>query len=436
MIYNAHPKQSEFHLLPHRYRGAFSGKRGGKTECGAVECIIHAEGKIGWKENPIDPPIGVIIAPTTDMLRRLALKKFLAYAEPFDFSHHETFQEITWHNGHIIYGLSGDRPRRLEGVKANWIWMDEVFQMSEDLFLEAKARVSDTQGKIWVTGSLGTQYTNPKSHWVYKHFFEHKNSETAAVTWSTAENPYFPQEEVQRLKESLDPRTYRQLFEIDWNVPGSALVYPDFDDANVIRGYSYNPGLETIIAIDWGWAHPMVALFFQYDRRTETVFLFDEIVGSGLTLQTLWDRIMAKQRVYVPTVGRFKVDHWYCDIAGNQEREQSGQSNIAWFKQAPRNVHLKYRRTAVQYGLPIVRSYIKNGMGQRRFFIDETRCPKTLDGIRNYSYPEKNGVIQNENPIKRDDDCADALRYFFVNHLDYNLPKDTMQNFNRWGSSL
>lgn len=436
MIFRPFDQQKQFLRSQKRKRGAFAGKRGGKTEVGAVEGIIHTERKIGYVPSEIDPYIGVIIAPTNDMLRRLSLMKFLAYAKPFKFGMNKSNHEIKWHNGSIVYGLSADKPQRLEGIKANWIWLDEVFQMSEQIYTEAQARVADTKGKIWVTGSLGTQYTNPKSHWVYKNFFEKPDAETFSITWSTSENPYFPQEEVQRLKDSLDPRTYRQLFEIDWNVPGSALVYPDFDDANVIRGYSYNPGLETIIAIDWGWAHPMVALFFQYDRRTETVFLFDEIVGSGLTLQTLWDRIMAKQRVYVPTVGRFKVDHWYCDIAGNQEREQSGQSNIAWFKQAPRNVHLKYRRTAVQYGLPIVRSYIKNGMGQRRFFIDETRCPKTLDGIRNYSYPEKNGVIQNENPIKRDDDCADALRYFFVNHLDYNLPKDTMQNFNRWGSSL
>jgi PBSX family phage terminase large subunit len=423
MIYRAHAKQALFHKDTHRIRGVFSGRRGGKTECGAIESIIFSEGKIGFKDDGVDRYTGVIIAPTTDMLRRLSFEKFLSYSKPFKPMIHKSFNEIYWHNGAIVYGISGEHPARLEGIKANWIWMDEVFQLREQIFLEALARVSDTQGRIWVTGSLGTQYTNPKSHWVYKHFKQKPLADSAFFEWSTLENPYFPKDEITRLKETLDPKTFRQMFELSWDVQSSYQVYDDFDDANIIKGYQYDPSIETSVSIDWGFAHKMACLFFQYDKKTDRVYCFDEIVGSKITIEQLWDRIKSKG---------YQINNWYCDIAGTQEREQTGKSNVRWFSEAPRNIHFKYRSSAINYGIPIVRSYIKNGLGQRRFFVDEIKCPNLIDGLRNYAYPEKNGVIQNENPVKKDDDCVDGLRYFFVNRLDYNRTKDELANLDRW----
>lgn len=410
MRYRPFINQQRFHLSKARVRGAFAGKRGGKTEAGAVEMIMCAEEKRGYKPSPIDPPLGIIIAPTGDMLRRLSLKKFLAYASPFITNYHRSHQEITWHNGVEIYGISADKPQRLEGVKANWIWIDEVFQVTEQLFLEAVARVSDTKGLIWCTGSLGTQYQNPKAHWAYKYFKSTPIDDSSCFEWSTAHNPYFPQDELERLKDTLDPRTFRQMYEIDWNVPGTALVYDEFSEANLITGYTYNPNLITIVAVDWGWAHKMACLFFQYDPVRDMVFLFDEIVQSRMKIEQLYERILSRN---------YRVDKWYCDIAGTQEREQTGISNVKWF--ADRGIVFRYRACSIQHGITIVRSYIKNAKGLTRFFIDEGRCPKTVDNLRNYSYPQKNGVITNENPEKKDDDPADAVRYYFHNAHDHLL---------------
>jgi len=425
VIYKAFPKQVNFHKSQARIRGAFAGKRGGKTECGAIEAIIHTENQIGFVNKGIDPYLGLIIAPTKDMLRRLSLKKFLAYARPFQFTHHKTFGEIKWHNESEVLCISADEPKRIEGVKANWAWIDEVFQVDHAVFLEVQARLSDTEGKLWCTGSLGVQYRNPRAHWAYKEFKEIENTDgtVECFEWTTADNPHFPRKEITRLKQTLDPLTFRQMFELSWDVPSNALVYGDFGAANVVRGYNYNPNRETWVSIDWGWTHYLACGFFQYDPKTDVVTLFDEIVGSKITLDDLWNRITAR---------RYKITGWICDIAGNQEREQTGISNVQWFKQAPRNVNFKYRSTAITYGLPIVRTYIKSGLGQTKFFIDEVKCPKSLDGMRTYSYPEKGGVILNENPLKKDDDAADMIRYFFVNRLDYNKPKDTFTEFSRW----
>lgn len=421
MRFKPFDKQIDFLKSKARIRGAFAGRRGGKTEVGAIEAIIHAEQKTGYKVSDVDPYLGVIIAPTHDMLRRISLKKFLAYAKPFNPTFNKSSFEISWPNKSVIYGISADRPERLEGLKANWIWLDEVFQMPEQIFLEAMARVADTQGRIWCTGSLGIQYITPKRHWIYKHFIKKPVADSEYFTWATAENPYFPQAELERLKDTLDARTYKALFELNWDAQGENLVYDDFDDSNVAVS-PYNPLLETSVSIDWGYTHKAVALFLQYDPRNEAVYVIDEIAQSKLKLETLYSLIMAKP---------YKIHKWYCDIAGSQEREQTGISNIAWFKQAPRNIHFTYRTSGIMHGVSIMRSYILNAKGQRRFFIDP-RCENLIDGMRNYKYPTKDGMIVGELPEKKDDDCVDAARYYFVNRLDFTRPKDTFNELNRW----
>jgi phage terminase large subunit len=423
MDFNAFGKQNDFLSDEHRIKGAFAGKRGGKTEVGAVQGLIYQEQRPTYVRQGVDPYLGIIAAPTYDMLKRLSWKKFMAYAKPWIKHDTKTPLEIQWHDHDpenqeesLIYGISADKPARLEGVKANWIWIDEVFQVSEQFFLECLARVSDQQGFVFCTGSLGVQFVNPKLHWAHKYFKEMPDEDTACYEWCTSDNPYFPQSEIEKLKNKLDPQTFRAMFELNWDITPSTAVYNEFNDDNVMD-IAYNPDLPTYVSIDWGWAHPAAVGFFQYDEKKDIAYMIDEIVGSKIKIDELYEKIMSKP---------YKISGWYCDIAGDQEREQLGISNVQWFKK--KGIKLKFRRSGVQYGISIVRSYIKNTLGKRRFFI-APRCVKSNDGVKQYRYKEKDGMILNENPLKENDDAVDMIRYFFVNHLDDSLkngPRVTM----------
>lgn len=269
------------------------------------------------------------------------------------------------------------------------------------------------------------------------HFEAARNIDSfICFEWPTMENPYFPKSEIDRLKDTLDPQTYRAMFTINWDViPGNA-VYNNYSEDNIIRGYQFNPGLETYISIDWGWAHPMAASIYQYDRKNDLVYLFDEIVKSKMTIKQLY--LALSKRPYFKTENREghnpetgrgeEYDHitnvtkWVCDISGDQEREQTGRANCALFKQLF-GVNFKRGRSRIVKGVSFVRSYIKNSNGKVRFFVDELACPKHNDGIKRYSYPEKNGVIQNEVPVKKDDDEVDGIRYFFMNIINQSTKR-------------
>ena len=406
-------KQEDFLMDRSRIKGAFAGKRGGKTEVGAVNAIMLQQQKRNYDPDGMDPFLGAIIAPTHDMLRRLSLRKFMSYAKPFIADHNKSNNEITWQDDSLIYGLSASKPERIEGIKAHWIWLDEVFQMSEQLFLECRARLSDTRGYLICTGSLGVQFVNPKLHWAHKYFKEIDDPHTKCFEWGTEDNPYFPQDELENLKHILDPQTYRAMYTINWDITPKTAVYHEFNEDNIISGYSYNPLLPTYVSIDWGWAHEMAAGFFQHDKETDRVYLFDEIVGSRLKINDLYNQIMARP---------YNITGWCCDIAGNQERELVGISNVQWFKR--NGVNFKFRKSGINYGISIVRSFVRTMKGQAKFFIS-SNCVKSIDGMKQYRYPEKDGIIQNELPIKKDDDAVDMIRYFFVNYLDRNIKPKT-----------
>lgn len=411
MIFRPFSKQKEILRDESRIIGAFCGKRSGKTEVGAIKTSMWQEQKPNGHLNGNDPFIGVIMAPTNDMLSRLSLSKFMLYAKPMIKSYVKNPHVITWHDGSIVYGLSADKPERIEGIKANWIWLDEVLQMKEQLFLECKARTADTKGYILATGSLGVQFINPKMHWAYTYFKERPDKNTSVYEWNSLDNPYMPAEEIESLRDTLDPKTFRAMFEINWDTIPKNAVYDTFSEDNIMPSLSYNPNLETYVSIDWGWTHPMACGFFQYDRARETVYLFDEIVESKMTIEKLFNKIMAKP---------YRIHGFCCDVAGNQEREQIGKSNIQWFRE--KGIKFRHRRTAITYGIPIVRQFIKDGRSRNRFYIS-SQCVKSIDGMKQYRYNERDGIILNENPVKENDDAVDMIRYFFVNYMDKNLEK-------------
>jgi phage terminase large subunit len=407
--FEAFDKQVDVLECDKRFLGIFCGKRSGKTEVGAIKSIITHETKPNFQPQSRDPYLGTIVAPTHDMLRDLSWKKFLQYAKPFIKREWKTPLRLEWHDGSEIQGLSADKPQRLEGRKVSWSWIDEIFQVSEHTYLEMQARVADTKGYVFCTGSLGVQYINPRAHWVHQHFKRRIDPDMAVFEWATKDNPYFPIDEINRLKNSLDPRTYDSMFNITWDTIAQNAVYSDWDSNNETN-IDYQHHLPTFCVIDWGWAHPMAVLFIQYDKDTDNVYVIDEIHGSHIKLEELLTRIRFK---------KYPITRWFCDIAGNQEREQTGISNVQWFER--QGIELEFRQSSVLYGISLVRRYIKRFDGTRHLYVNSEKCPKLIETIKNYRYNEKNGEIVNENPVKEDDDLADSLRYFFINYLDDDL---------------
>lgn len=413
--------QENFIRCGARIIGAFAGKRGAKTTGGAIRAIYFQENKPAWVNNGVDPYIGGVIAPNFRMCKNLSLAKIRSYAKPAISDN--TLLEIKWHDGSLIRGYTDDNPASLEGEKLNWVWIDEIFQCKEQTFLEAMARVSDSRGYIWCTGSLGIQYVVPKHHWVWKYFKEPETRLEGSVVfeWDTSDNPYFPKDELARLEKTLDPMTFKQMFKLSWDGASTAAIFPQLDDKNLCE-HNYDPALETSVSIDWGWNHEMAIGFFQWDQKNKKIYLFDEIIESKMLLEEAYRRIAQK---------KYNISHWFCDIAGKQTREQSGLSNIEYMRKEW-GIKFRYSASDPQYGITLMRVWIKNNAGDPNFFIHPTKCKKSWDQMKNYRYRERNGVLTDE-IVKEKDDAPDMIRYYIYNRHNILKEAEQIETMGRWG---
>jgi len=429
MEFTPFDKQQEVLQSTARFKALLASKRSGKSEVCYVETIKKGQEQPNYNpETESDPYEMAIIAPSWEMLETLVWPKFRRFAAPFERKFNAKHQIFYWNdNNTIIYSASGEKITRIEGKKLRHIHITEAFQMGVEVWKEALARVSDSQGTITLDGSFTATMRNPQAHWIHDQFIKRQFPKSRVWIWHTKDNPHFPLEELELQREGLDLRSYKLMYEMDFSVKTDSAVYEDFGEENQVAFLPYDKlkYMETSISIDWGFSSEMACLFFAYDKKNDTVYLFDEIVGSRIKLPQLYDRIKAKQ---------YKINNWYCDISGKRESELA-LANIEWFRQPPRNIHFKYRASRIAPGLNIVRSYIKNALGQRKLIICKTKCPKTIDDTLNYSYPQtKEGVILNENPLKDGihDHTQDAKRYYFWNRHIRPDSDQEFQTFDRW----
>jgi len=405
-------KQQEVLQDESRFKLLLASKRSGKSEACYAETITKANEQPGYDpDTDPDPYEMAIIGPSWEMLETLVWPKLRRWAAPFERRFNAKHQIFYWNDTNtIIYSASGEKISRIEGKKLRHIHITEAFQVGRHVWKEALARVSDSQGTITLDGSFTAEMRNPQAHWIYHEFVKKQFPSSRVWIWHTKDNPHFPQEELELQKEGLDLKSFKLMYEMDFSVKTESAVYEDFGEENQVAFIPYDKIklMETAVSIDWGFSSQMACLFFAYDTRNDTVYLFDEIVGSRIKLPQLYDRIKAK---------RYKINNWYCDISGKKESELA-LANIEWFRKPPRNIHFKYRASQIAPGLNVVRRFIKNALGQRKLIVCKTKCPKTIDDTLNYSYPQtKEGVILNENPLKDGihDHTQDAKRYYFWN---------------------
>jgi len=236
-------------------RSIFVSKRGGKTECIIIDLLKHALERPNYVDNGVDEWTAGLIEPTTEMVSKILVPKFKAFAKPLIIEENKVLNRYILDIGGprpaVVYLGSGDRPIRWEGGKYNYLGMDECFQQKETLFDECIARISDSNGFLVVAGSLGTNINNPKNTWVYKRLKEKPIEGSFTLEWDTENNPYFPKDQLEKMKNVLDPVTYRQMFKISWDIMVGNRVYDEFTEDNVLESYTYNPLLPTYCSIPY-----------------------------------------------------------------------------------------------------------------------------------------------------------------------------------------
>jgi len=368
------------------------GLQSGKTIAGAVWS------RIKYDQYPKDN--GLIAAPTYKILEQSTLPKFFEINEDLQRYYKKQAGVIEVPNRGRIYIRSTENPNVIEGMTLRWIWPDEAGQMKREAWINFQGRLSILKGDFFATT---TPYT---LNWLYTEFYDQwkkGNPDYCVIQCRSKDNPYFPDEEYERVKTTMDGRTFRRRYDgIFEQMEG--LVYEDFNPSIHVIPPRTIQFKEVICGIDWGFTAPAAVVVIGIDGDGR-FYVIDEYYKTGKTTQEIIERVKYFTEQY-------KIRFYYPDPAEPDRLEEMKRFGLF-----PREV--VKNKDSSKRGVDQIRELIR----QNRFYVFEP-CRFTQEEFSLYQYPEEKEGKIDEDPIKDNDHLMDALNYAI---RTYSPPQKTYQ---------
>lgn len=365
---------------------AITGIQWAKTTSGAWWLKRHMFGHTDPYDNFI------IAAPTYKILQQSTLPAFLKIMDGLG-EYKAGPAEFHMRGGGKCYMRTGTEPDSVVGItNVRAVWGDEAGKFSLYFWENLVARASFKRAPKLFTS---TPYA---MNWMFKNVLKPYRQGTLkdvlVIQAKSCDNPYFPMEEYERRKATMDPRRFNAMYNGEFEKM-HGLVYDCFDE----ELHSCEPcelpfGTKFYAGVDWGTTHPFVIKVRGITPNNDH-FSVSEFYQTGLTLL---DMIQAAKRLKQV----WDIQCFYCDPAQPgyiEEFNRHGCTAIAADNDIRRGIDLQY-------------SLIK--LGKFKFF--KGKNPKTLDEIETYHYGEPKDLGPDDkdieqNPIKQDDHAMDADRY-------------------------
>lgn len=407
-----HEKQLAFHRCEKRNRWVFGGNRSGKTECGAVETVWRARGIHPYRENK--PTEGWVVSLTREVQRDVAQRKILSYLKK------EWIADVVMVSGKSsqpeggvidyisVFNVFGSTSRigfkscesgreKFQGASLDYVWFDE--EPPEDVYDECRMRVFDRHGDIY-----GTMTPLKGLTFVYDKIYMSSDPDVWYEFMEWADNPYLDRRDVDSLTAALsadvlDSRRYGRF------IKRSGLVYPEFDESvHVIDDRPIPTEWQDTMSIDPGLNNPLACLWLAVDGDG-TVFVVREHYAAGRSVDWHADEIARKSRELNWRTDRGKLTA-LIDSAANQ-RTLSGMKSVSeLFRERGILVNPKVNKDMYS-GINTVKSYLGGDGETPRLFVFRS-CVNLIRELKTYAWAD------GDRPIKKDDHCVDALRYYLM----------------------
>lgn len=398
-LLSLHQSQKIIAKDKHRFRVLRCGRRWGKTTL----AIDQMKGQASLPNSRI-----AYIAPTYQQARDIAweqLKKDLKEVAFFN----EARLEIKLVNGSLIILRGWESIETLRGQAFNMVVIDEVAMM-RDFWLNwhevIRPTLTDTKGEAMFIST-------PKG---FNHFYDLCNQELTDKDFKTFhftswDNPYLPQDEIQTAKNTLPPDRFAQEYEASFQKT-QGLVYKEFnrekhlyDDLQEFSVPLIRKHYRKIGGIDFGYNNPAAVLDCRFDG--EMLFVEDEWYKAQRTDTQIADYV---------ALCKFEAVYPDPENAGGIEELRNRHINVR---------EVKKGKGSVESGIQRVRELLI----QNKLKINK-RCVNLIAEFEMYTYDEnKSERNESEKPIKAHDHALDSLRYIVSSLLPLIQQQDYRQSF-------
>lgn len=370
-VFRPHEYQSKILQSDARFVAAVAGWAAGKSL--TIPYWLYNEIYEDDGEGPY-----LVAAPTHKILTRATVPEIVKAFKGTDLegTYKEQKKQYVLPTGGIVYCCSTDKPNLLEGRQFKCAALDEAGQMSRKVWEVLQGRLAFYQGRCLLVSS--PYAVNWFYHEVYSQW-EEGNPDYEVVQWRSIDNPFFPKDEWDRAKETMDERTFRRKYGGEF-VQLSGLVYPNFEKS-LRDKIDFNPTWPRYGGIDFGWSDPIALIEAGLDEDGK-LHVYREMKKSQMLLKDFMKEL-SNEVIY------------FGDPAGKREIEELQEHGFA----------VESADNELDYGIQKVTEYIKTN----RLIVDQGACPGIIDESGRYQYDEKG-----EKPVKEDVHILDAARYLIM----------------------
>lgn len=371
-----------------------AGRRFGKSLFGSIAGTEEASipNTIGWACAPSNPKLHRYVIPA---FQKLIPKDWVA-----DWS--SEFLDLRLKNGSLIHFQTLEHPDQGRGQGLDWLWIDEVCELTDDHWNTISPSLADKQGVAFFT-------TSPRSYdWVYEQLYKPAEDGVPGY-WGlhakTFDNPIFHTKEgeefLEREKERMPDTMYRQEYEADFVIFTGA-VYGGGLDPQILR----TPEQIKCIIPEWpdiaSWRQVLVGI----DTGADHPFGAVKLISTELGLVVVGE-YLERHKTFIEHAGNMKRLAWN----GNTKWAINRNERQPMLELAQHGIFCQGAENDVVAGTERVKSWLH----QKQLWFIESLCPMTIKQCKAYRWAEpktKDGQTrEREKVFKKDDELPDCLRY-------------------------
>lgn len=421
-----HKKQLEFHKCKAKNRWVFGGNRSGKTECGAVEVVYYARGNHPYKKIN-KATSGWVVSLSSQVQRDVAQAKILNYINPdwivdvnmlagrkdnpaggvIDYI---LIKNVFGTTSKIGFKSCDQGREKFQGTSLDYVWFDE--EPPQDIYIECKMRVLDTNGDIFATMTplKGLTYVYDE---IYLNKYNDNNIWHIFMSWD--DNPYISEEAKASMRASMSEEELRSRQFGEFQDFGGR-VYTEFNESvHVIEPFDIPLEWQDKISIDPGLKNPLSAHWYAVDFDGNIYVVaehFEAEKDIGYHSEEI-KRISNKLNWHRGFNGMLEA---IIDSAANQTTLASAKSVTQLFYDFGISVDPRVNKDMFS-GIQRVKSYLKDANGNTKLYIFKT-CTNLIRELKAYHWGN------NDLPVKTDDHALDELRYYIMTRPQNTPPKD------------
>lgn len=374
-----------------------AGRRFGKTRIGTLATILEAQ---------IPHTNHWITAPTYPLLDEFAIPTFFAQLPQrlVDEGHwSESKRSLDLPNGSHIKFVSLDDPQRGRGSGLDTLCFDEAALLIKKAWEVASPALTDRAGAAWaITTPQGGDWT--------EEVFEEPAKAGEPGYWfaeaTTLDAPHIRQEEVEKKRKSMSPEMFAQEF-LAQRITFTGAIYGDIlekraIDDNTEEGFRF---LKELIP-EWPEIDRTRPGIKGLDPGADHPFGGVSIVSTPLGLVVVGEYCERHKPALLHAAGIKAMP------GVGQPRHAIDRSQLQMqIELAQHGLFTQPAENDVVAGIERVKSWaIVN-----RLWVVKSRCPRLLRESSRYRWKDttntKDESKGRQEPIKKDDDVLDALRY-------------------------